>query len=212
MSPTVDWLNESEISDYWKLCEEFTLMQAALLVVGCDPASNSSYCESWKIEERPAGYEAAKHGIKFGLLKGTIKGRHIGLPEFDINGNEVGEMVGTTDIERSTIERESLVSWLSSRGLRSGFFFPKASHDPDYLDPANPRYAPKLAAAVRAWQAVTDPAGKHPKQALAKWLREHASSFAMTDDEGKPNETGIEEAAKVANWQPGGGAPKTPGD
>lgn len=82
----------------------------------------------------------------------------------------------------------------------------------DYLDPNHPRYAPKLAAAVRAWQAVTDAGGKHPKQALAKWLRENAAEFGMTDDGGKPNETGIEEAAKVANWQPGGGAPKTPSE
>jgi hypothetical protein len=44
-----------------------------------------------------------------------------------------------------------------------------------------------------------------------KWLREHAAEFGLTDDDGKPNETGIEEAAKVANWQPTGGAPKTPG-
>lgn len=86
------------------------------------------------------------------------------------------------------------------------------SDAPDYLDPQNPRYAPKLAAAVRAWQSVTDAGGKHPKQALAKWLREHAAEYGLTDDEGKPNETGIEEAAKVANWQPGGGAPKTPGE
>ena len=49
---------------------------------------------------------------------------------------------------------------------------------PNYLDRANPRYAPKLEAAVRAWQAVTDPVGKHPKQALAKWLRENAARAA----------------------------------
>jgi hypothetical protein len=81
----------------------------------------------------------------------------------------------------------------------------------DYLNPKHPRYAPKLAAAVRAWQAVTEPNGKHPKQALSKWLRDHAKEYGLVDDKGKPTETGIEEAAKVANWQPGGGAPKTPG-
>jgi hypothetical protein len=32
-----------------------------------------------------------------------------------------------------------------------------------------------------------------------KWLREHAADFGLTDEDGKPNETGIEEAAKVAN-------------
>jgi hypothetical protein len=53
--------------------------------------------------------------------------------------------------------------------------------------------------------------GKHPKGALSKWLREHAAELGLSDDDGKPNETGIEEVAKVANWQPGGGAPKTAG-
>ena len=91
-------------------------------------------------------------------------------------------------------------------------FFSEGVDAPDYLDKTNPRYPPKLAAAVRAWQAVTDPGGKHPKQALAKWLREHVVEFDLTDDEGRPNETGIDETAKVANWQPGGGAPKTPGE
>ena len=68
----------------------------------------------------------------------------------------------------------------------------------------------KLAAAVRAWQAVTDGNGKHPKQALTKWLLSHAAEHGLTDEEGKPNETGIDQVASVANWQPGGGAPKTP--
>jgi hypothetical protein len=134
------------------------------------------------------------------------------LADHDINGNPVGVIEGTTDIQASVVDRESLVNWLSGRGVRAGFFFPLTPDGPEYLDRSHPRFAPKLAAAVRAWLAVTDPQGKHPKQALTKWLREHAAEFGMTDDEGKPNETGIEETAKVANWQPGGGAPKTPGD
>jgi len=112
---------------------------------------------------------------------------------------------------KTTVDRQDLISWLESKGINTGFFFPMAPDAPDYLDPKNPRYAPKLAAAVRAWQAVTDPNGKHPKQALAKWLREHAAEFGLTDNDGRPNDTGIEEVSKVANWQPGGGAPKTPG-
>ena len=44
-----------------------------------------------------------------------------------------------------------------------------------------------------------------------KWLREHASEYGLSDEEGKPNETGIDEVSKVANWQPKGGALKTPG-
>ncbi|MER0204092.1 MAG: hypothetical protein DU480_09605 [Nitrosomonas sp.] len=34
-----------------------------------------------------------------------------------------------------------------------------ATDIPDYFDPQNLRYAQKLAAAMRAWQAVTDPNG-----------------------------------------------------
>ena len=116
------------------------------------------------------------------------------------------------DWQKTPVAVGDLRAWLASAGIRTGFFFPTATDAPDYLDPNNPRYPPKLAAAVRAWQATTDAGGKTPNQALAKWLREHAAEFGMTDDEGKPNETGIEEAAKVANWQLGGGAPKTPGE
>jgi len=73
----------------------------------------------------------------------------------------------------STVATADLREWLSSKGLHPEFFFPDATCAADYLDPNNPRYAFKLAAAVRAWQAVTDPGGKHPKQALIKWLRGH---------------------------------------
>ncbi|WP_186308572.1 hypothetical protein [Paraburkholderia sp. BCC1885] len=48
------------------------------------------------------------------------------------------------------------------------------------------------------------------KDAIRKWLREHAAEFDLTNEDGNPNETGIDEVAKVANWQPSGGAPKTP--
>jgi len=32
----------------------------------------------------------------------------------------------------------------------------------------------------------------------------------MTDEDGAPVNQAVEDVAKVANWQPGGGAPKTP--
>ena len=111
----------------------------------------------------------------------------------------------------STVGREHLQKWLETKGIRTGYFFPTATDAPDYLDPNNPRYAPKLAATVRAWQAVTHPGTRTPKQALEKWLREHASEFGMVDDDGNPTNQAVEECAKVANWNQGGGAPKTPG-
>ncbi|MCS6810071.1 MAG: hypothetical protein NZ694_02230 [Tepidimonas sp.] len=206
-----DFYLDEEISDYWRLPNELTVRQAALLIVGVDPASKTgSNCEVWAVHERPRGYEAAKHGICAALRSGRIKGVHVPLFERDINGRECGEIEGTTDIDRSSVDRDSLVEWLSSRGIRTGFFFPATTGTPDYMDPKHPRYAPKLAAAVSAWQATTDPAGRSPRQALEKWLREHAAQFGLTDDEGNPINQAMEECAKVANWELGGGAPKTP--
>ena len=118
------------------------------------------------------------------------------------------------DWDLTTGSREDLVSWLASRGVRTGFFFPdaKPSSEPEFLDHKNPRYAPKLAAAVRAWQAVVEPGKKTPKQMLEKWLRENAAKFGLTDDDGNPVNQAIEECAKVANWSTAGGAPKTPSE
>lgn len=72
-----------------------------------------------------------------------------------------------------------------------------------YMDPSHPRYSAKLAATVRAWQAVADEGKTSVKQALEGWLREHADEFGLTNE-------GIKQCSKVANWQPLGGAPKTP--
>jgi hypothetical protein len=75
-------------------------------------------------------------------------------------------------------------------------------------------YAPKLAAAVRAWNEVTSSPealnGKTPKKALEVWLRKHANEYGLTNKDGNPNELGIEEICKVANWKPAGGASPTP--
>ena len=94
---------------------------------------------------------------------------------------------------------------------------------PDYLDPKNPRYAPKLAAAVRVWQAMEDEnlrRGKNPFSGNRTYLESRYKEFGLFHEKdnlkngtaaGDINKTAISEVAKVANWQPGGGAPKTPG-
>ncbi len=197
--------------DYWRLCDELTVIQAALLVAGREPSGNAQY-NAERTVHPPVGYEAAREAIANALRRGAIKGQIVPLYEEDAHAY-IQEIPGSVDIYKSQIEVNSLKAWLAARGLKTGFFFPEKSVAQDYLDPRHARYAPKLAAAVFAWLATGDESaskGKSPKQALTKWLREHAHEFGLTDEDGKPNETGIEEAAKVANWQPGGGAPKTP--
>ena len=53
--------------------------------------------------------------------------------------------------------------------------------------------------------------GKTPKQAIEAWLRRNANQFGLIKDNSSPNLQGIEEVAKIANWNTRGGAPKTPG-
>jgi len=140
----------------------------------------------------------------------SISGSLVPQSDIDMNGNHGGFIEGTVDVYKSSVNADSLKQWLRLKGFTTGFFFPEQVKTMDFLDPLNPRYAPKLAAAVNAWQAITDAGKKSPKQALDKWLREHAADYNLTNDDGKPIEQAIEECSKVANWNTKGGATKTP--
>jgi len=123
----------------------------------------------------------------------------------------------------TTISREDLTEWLFKHNVKPSFFFEQqtTNNSPDslpaYLDKSHPHYAPKLAAAVRSWEAVTaDPKynnnGKTAKTNLTNWLSSHAGEFGLVKDDGEINADAIKnQIAKVANWQTDGGAPKTPG-
>jgi hypothetical protein len=116
----------------------------------------------------------------------------------------------------TTVAVEDLRTWLKSRGFERGFFFPMPKPGPDYLSHDHPNYSAKLAAAIQAWEAVSAELelrrGKSVKQALVVWLRQHANEFGLTKEDGNPNEQGIEDVAKIANWGTKGGAPRTPGN
>jgi hypothetical protein len=107
-----------------------------------------------------------------------------------------------------------LREWLLERRVKSKFFFPDGVPATDYLNPNDPCFSPKLSAAVKAWEAIrANPAltkGRSPKQALIKWLNEHATELGLADDDGRPITKAIEDIATVANWNTTGGAPKTP--
>lgn len=216
-------MDEAEIANGWRLCEELTVKQAALLFAGCDPASNEgTNCEEWKPHERPTGYEGAKQSISSALRKGRITGTHVELPEMDWNGNLVGYHPNTTDINASDVDRESLVQWLRSNGVTTGFFFPSGAGTPDYLDSKHPRYRKELAAAVSAWLALEDQnllKGKTPKQALTAWVESRYKELGLFHEKDEPknkttkgdvNKSAIERVVAFANWKDGG-PPKTPG-
>jgi hypothetical protein len=192
--------------DHWRLCDELSVIQAALLIVGADPSG----CES--SSNRPeVGYDAAKTALMNAIIGKRLRAN----VAYDSVEGEDGEWQrGGPDWHRTTIVVEDLRAWLKSRGIRTGFFFPEPQVDPDYLSNSHEDCSPKLAAAIQAWKVVSaDPArrrGKTVKQALIIWLRQHANEYGLTKEDGNPNEKGIEEVAKVANWETTGGAPKAP--
>lgn len=199
--------------DLWRWSDELSVRQAALLAVGIDPAGETgSCCEDWKLHERPSGYEAAKHAITNALRKNTISGKITPIYHYDINGNPYDEEPDSVDTELSHVNVESLRVWLSGLGVSNGFFFPNTEQTPDYLSPKHPRYSEKLAAAIKVWLAMEDSnliGGKSPSAAMSEWLTSRYKDLGLVW-EGEINKTSIREIAKVANWNPDGGAPKTP--
>lgn len=216
--------------DYWRLCDEVSVIDASLLIVGEDPSISREYIENWDAQDLPQGYSAAKTALINAILgkrlNATLRypARCLSDDEYPKIGEQVydknlGYDIAFTDVpdwKQSTIKVEDLKAWLISRGFKTGFFFADHIDAPDYLDKSHPCYAPKLAAAVDAWQALASDEsrldGKTPKQAIEKWLRENASRFGLSDDDGNPNKDGIEQISKVANWKPEGGAAKTKGN
>lgn len=195
--------DSNSIHELWRLCDELTVEQATLLIIGIDPSSETgAYCYGWRTHEQPQGYMAVSKAISAALRSGEIDGCNHEI--------SAGDLFIATDIQQSTVIVASLVEWLKKRQVHRGFFFQFSTATPGYLDKNHPRYAPMLAAAIKAWEAVTDPNGRGTRQALEKWLRENAATFGMTDEQGNPVNQAIEDCSKVANWNKTGGAPKTP--
>jgi hypothetical protein len=200
--------------NHWRMCDELSLVEAALLICGMEP-SKYRYVQRNKL--MPSRYEAMKAALIY-----AVKGKRLPATPPQ-RTNELGE----PDWDGATILVADLRPWLRSRGINTGFFFPASKKPdqirqsqepdrvPDYLSPSHKCYSSKLAAAIDAWKAVSADAelrrGKSVKQALVAWLEKHAAQYALATKTGKPNKQGIEEVAKIANWERKGGVPKTPG-
>ncbi|GLQ25778.1 hypothetical protein [Sulfitobacter pacificus] len=109
----------------------------------------------------------------------------------------------------TTIDVNDLRNWLIERGVYPSFFFPSGNRD-SFSNPKNPRYSAKLACAVGAWEAVEKPSrGKSVKKTIQDWVQSNGVSFGLGED-GVVSPTAAEEIAKIANWNPKGGANPTP--
>jgi hypothetical protein len=194
-----------ESIDLWRLSSSLTLVEAAYLILDLDP---TPYIASINEQpgEYPAVFKALKNDIVAHRLAANLKHR---TTPMDDDGDGI-------DWNETRVTVSELKEWLQLGPFRPKFFFQAGSETVDYLDRANPQFSPKLAAAVEAWQAIKESrsqkdSGKSVKTDIVNWLKLHAGRLGLTAD-GRPNNQAIEEVAKVSNWDPKGGAPKTPGN
>ncbi|MGF7157249.1 hypothetical protein [Bartonella heixiaziensis] len=203
-----------EIDDdlgFWRLSENFTLVNAALLIAGINPAkcrfiNRNNLLESDIYDDHGNKLLSAKFRAAYSSILQAVNTESLRVYKWDSFSDS-----------QTTVNEEDLKEWLCSRGMRPKFFFPEDdSHEMKgqryaFQDPTHPRYAPKLAAVVAAWEAVTEVApGEIVKQTLKKWLQDNASQYNLFNKKtGKRSDDVIEQLASVANWEPTGGAPKT---
>src|SRR5262249_49608517 len=134
--------------DYWRLCDELSVVQAALLIVGVDPSGVQEGVDLQRPSNRPTGYNAAK-----AALINAVNGKRLAATVVNSVGED-GWSFGA-DWHQTTIMVEDLRVWLRARGIKTGFFFPAPEVSPDYLSEFHPSYSAKLAAAIEAWKAVS---------------------------------------------------------
>lgn len=189
----------------WKMADHLNVFEICLLMAGYDPESfKDMRFEKWenKIKNDTLSYLTA--------LQNAVIARNIDY--IRINSWEDGESI---DWYETIIDIQSMKTWIKAKGFQDGFFI-VTDHDEilQISDSTSEFYASKLAAAVKAWTAVSsNPSllrGKSPRKAIEDWLHEHAMEYGLINKDGKPNKLGIEEISKVANWKQTGGAPATP--
>jgi len=199
--------------EFWRLSEALTIFQAAMLITGHDPDVHTSEdTRNW--ERLPAGYGAALNALRVAVRNGSLQAKIVGLTGFDEYEMPTGEIPGTINVDATYIDVPSLIEYLRKRNFGTTAFGTVAASEPEYLNPFGRFYAPKLAAAVYAWLAVTsqttEASGGTPKRRIDKWLRENAAAYGLTKADGTANEEAIQQISKIANWRPEGGAAKTP--
>ncbi|MDA3913116.1 hypothetical protein [Oleiagrimonas sp.] len=103
----------------------------------------------------------------------------------------------------TTVKVTDLAAWCDARNIPHPW---QSSESVQVRTPAIKTYPAELRAAIEAFKAVhgnlTALRGKSPKQALLAWLEKNADLGANAR----------KRVATVANWQPQGGAAKTPSE
>lgn len=146
------------------------------------------------------------------ITNGAILKTNVNESEAVWGGRATVIYVKEPDWNHTQVNVDELKEWMGRRGFYPPFFFPEGSQE-GFRDKAHPRYAPKLACAVGAWEAVEKSRpNKSVKATVVEWVQANAVTFGMVEAEGIPSQSAVEEVAKVVNWDTRGGANRTGGE
>jgi hypothetical protein len=150
----------------WKLADELTVYQIALLIAGYDPS-----------EFEFDGYQMWPGEVRRDIAPYLNAIRNAARRDKIVFNAVRNDNYGDSEIDwdASTVNIDSLCDWLRQRNFSDGFFIEVHDEVDGLANPSGEFYAPKLAAAVRAWREVTSNPealnGKTPKKALEIWAQ-----------------------------------------
>jgi hypothetical protein len=185
---------KDSINPTWTLVSYLTIEQVALLILGYDP------------DVQRQGQRPEPDGMRI-WIQALQEAARTAKVSYRISEDFDPGWGGDPINRDAKIEVTSLKKWLKEMNAIDNFFLPPVRSPRAFADSTSEFYAPKLAAAIDAWTAVTSmPLKGTPKQALIEWLKTNLGTYEITASEGI-----VEEIAKIANWSPSGGSPRTLG-
>ncbi len=212
--PLFDWADSSlpednvTAPDYWKLwkiVDPISIREAARLLAGLNPRPSSNRMDA----DREKAAKADAYDVA--LIRAVQSGRlhAVSALAWEADGYEHWPVACNPDsgelCNETKISVAKLAQWAHGCELRH--YWPVDSNQPEQgtLDLA--AYPVELRAAIEAFDAVRHDTkatgGKSAKQALAAWLEANKPELTAN---------ARDRIAIVANWQPVGGAPKTPSE
>lgn len=130
--------------DYWRLCADFTVVQAALIVCGIPPEDMQWNVERTTESQCPAGYVAIRTALSNGLNSGRIK-----PSKASFFCTDEGDETNHFDVQSTTIAIEEIDRFLKSMGVICDFFDRSVGSNGSDIGAAAPM-PPKLNAALKA--------------------------------------------------------------
>lgn len=218
--------------EHWRLCDPLSLEDAAALLAGYDPEEINRQQNDTGFDQNHPFLYTMETSLRNAVLSNRLqvmrrvstgKYHHIRMAGDESEG--WWEPVDELSLSGTLVAVDDLKNWLTSMGVDGGFFFTEhegiepGSNRPDPMNKNSKFYAPKLAAAIEAWETLQQDPKLQDANAVVKeatdWLTENAERLNILWTDPKTGETippksTIEAMAKIINWNDKGGVNKTP--